>query len=126
MNRLVVVFAVMSLSLTVSNLALGAEDLVFVAPEDMDEGSVMASTTRGVVESIDLENRTLDIGGYSYYVGFPDDPLPVKVTMVNSDYGAFELLRPNMKVEIVYGEIEDKRLAVRLQQLADSTELEVF
>jgi hypothetical protein len=45
--------------------------------------------------------------------------------MLNSAFGAFELLLPNMKVEIVYGETEEIRLAVTLQQLADDAEMEI-
>ncbi len=126
-NRLILV--VISMFLTIGNQALGEEQsddsLVFVAPEDMDEGAVMASTTRGVVESINLEDRTAQISGYTYDFGDPNDPLPVKVTMLNSAFGAFELLLPNMKVEIVYGETEEIRLAVTLQQLADDAEMEI-
>lgn len=122
----------MSLFITSSIQVFGTEQddvsgpLEFVATEDMDEGAVMARTTRGVIQAIDLENRTAEISGFIYDFGEPDDPLPVQVKMSGSEFGAFEMLRPNMKVEIVYGDTGEIRLAVRLQQLADDAELEVF
>lgn len=56
---------------------IGAEQdgrsMDFVAPEDMDEGAVMASTTHGVIQSINLADRTAQISGYIYDFGDPDD-----------------------------------------------------
>lgn len=37
----------------------------FVAPEELDEGAVMASTTHGVIQSINLADRTAQISGSS-------------------------------------------------------------
>lgn len=130
MNRLVLVIMMMPLCLTVSHRTFGAEQDVrsmeFVAAEDMDEGAVMASTTYGVVQSINLADRTAQISGYIYDFGDPNDRLPVEVRMIDSNLGAFELLQPNMKVEIVYGETKEIRLVVRLQQLVDDASIEVY
>jgi len=127
-RRVQVIMAI--LSLTANGLGAEPDDanrsMEFVAAGDMAEGAVMARTTRGVIQSITLYNRTAIISGFTYDFGEPDHRLPVQVQMVGSEFGTIEMLRLNMKVEIVYGERGDIRLAVRLQQLADDTVLEVF
>ena len=95
-----------------------AEELVFLSDEEL-EGAVAARTTKGVIESVDLATRSAVIGGYLYDFGRPDEQMPARVKMHNSDGGAYELLRPGMKVEIQYGDVGDVRLVVKVQQLSD-------
>lgn len=113
MNSCLLVLALMS-QMTV------AEEMEFITDEDVLNQTVRARTTQGVVESVDLAERSALISGYTYDFGPANMPIPVEVKMYNSDYGAFELLRSGMKVEIVYGDVGDVRLAVRVQQLSDS------
>lgn len=101
-----------------------AEELEFITDEDVLNETVSARTTQGVIESVDLAERSAIIGGYTYDFGPANMPVPVEVKMYNSEHGAFELLRSGMKVEIVYGDFGDVRLTVRVQQLSDSAVLE--
>ena len=125
MSRSVIVVVVMSLFLAAGNPVFGREQdgfgksMQFVAPEDMDEGAVMARTARGVIQAIDLAKRTAHISGYTYDFGDT-----VEVKMYGSDFGSFEMLQPGMKVEVVYGDPGDIRIAVRLQQLTGSAEID--
>lgn len=101
-----------------------SEPVEFVAPQ-LDQSVVMTRTTQGVIHLIDLENRTAEISGFLYAFGEPNDLSPGQVIMSGSDYGAFELLQPGMKVEIDYVETGEIRLVVRLQQLANEAEIEL-
>lgn len=83
---------------------------------------LVARTDRGIIRSIDLEKRTIMIGGYVY--DFGPQTFPFKVTMLNSSAGAVELLRTGMKVEVEYLDLETSRLAVSIKQLPDSTKVE--
>jgi hypothetical protein len=95
-----------------------AEELRFLTEEEM-QGAVASRTARGVIYSVDLAERTAIISGYKYYFGSPNEQADVKVKMYNSAYGAFELLQPGMKVEIVYGDDGNERWATEVQQLSD-------
>jgi len=108
-----------------SQLAI-AQEMEFITDEDILKNAVAARTTRGIVESVNLEARSAVISGYAYDFGTPDMPVPVEVKMYNSDYGAFELLERGMKVEVVYGDTGDLRLVVRLQQLSNDAVIEDF
>ena len=83
---------------------------------------VRERTTRGVVQSIDLGNRTAIISGFLY--DFGPNTFPLKVRMYKSDAGAVELLRPGMKVDVVYGDFGATRLARQITQLADDTKIQ--
>ena len=132
MSKLLLVIAVTTLFLATGNQVAGAEQddvsgpLDLVALEDKDEGAVRARTAHGVIRSIDLENRMAEISGYNYSFGGYDDELPAQVKMVGSEYGALELLRPEMKVEINFNDTGEIRMVVTLQQLADNAVIEVF
>lgn len=79
-------------------------------------------TDQGIVRSIDFEKRQVVIGGYNYDFGPPG--LPIQVKMLNSNTGAFELLQPGMKVEIIYGDLGTARIAARVTQLPDDEAVE--
>ena len=110
-----------------SPMALAAdpdEQIEFITDENVLKEAVRARTTQGVIESVDVAERSAIIGGYIYDFGPPDMRIPVEVKMYNSNYGAFELLQPGMKVEIVYGDVGDMRLAVRVKQLSNNAVIE--
>lgn len=120
-NHCLLVIALMS------QMALAAdtdEQMEFITDENVLAEAVRARTTQGVIESVDLVERSAIISGYLYDFGPPDMRIPVEVKMYNSNYGAFELLQPGMKVEIVYGDVGDTRLAVRVKQLSNNAVLE--
>ena len=100
-----------------SQMAVAAE-LKFLTEEEM-QGAVASRTTRGVIHSVDLAERTAIISGYKYDFGSPNEQMFVEVKMYNSAYGAFELLQPGMKVEIVYNDNGTERMAIEVQQLSD-------
>lgn len=83
---------------------------------------LVARTDQGVIRSIDLEKRTVMIGGFLYEFG--PRTSPVKVTMLNSSAGAVELLRTGMKVEVEYLDLDTSRLALSLTQLPDNAKVE--
>lgn len=83
---------------------------------------VKARTVRGELLSIDLNDRTAIIGGYEYYFG--PHTMPVEVQMLNSGAGAVELLKPGMKVEVVYGELGLSRIVASIKQIPYDTQVE--
>jgi hypothetical protein len=114
LNGCLLVLALMS---PMAQMAV-AEELRFLTEVEMQDG-VATRTTRGVIHSVDLAERTAIISGYEYDFGSPTQQTPVKVKMYNSAYGAFELLQPGMKVEIEYGDDGTERLVIEVQQLSD-------
>ncbi len=108
------------LVLAIMSQMVVAEELRFLTEEEM-QNATAARTTRGVIESVDLADKSTLISGYKYDFSSPGDQTPVAVKMYNSSYGAFELLLPGMKVELLYGEDGDIREAIQVQQLSDST-----
>jgi hypothetical protein len=96
-----------------------AEEPRFLTEEEMQDGTAVR-TTRGEIETVDLNDRSAIISGYIYDFGSPNEESPVVVKMYRSNYGAFELLQPGMKVEILYGEELDGRSAIEVQQLSDN------
>jgi len=112
MNSCLLVLAIMSQMVV-------AEEPRFLTNEEM-QGGAAARTTRGEIETVDLNDRSAIISGYKYYFGSPNDESPVEVKMYKSNYGAFELLQPGMKVEVLYGEEVDGRSAIEVQQLSDN------
>jgi hypothetical protein len=85
--------------------------------------AVPAQITRGVIESIDLEQRIVIISGYSY--DFGPNYTPAEIKMYQSDAGALELLRNGMKVELKYGDIGSTRIPVKVRQLSDQDVVEL-
>lgn len=83
---------------------------------------MMATSTRGVINSINLDNRTAIIGGLKYQFGPPE--FPVKVTLLNSVPGSIQMLRPGMKVRVLYGALESYRIVGAIQQLPKSARVE--
>jgi len=80
-------------------------------------------TRIGMVHSLDLANKTAVISGYRYsFTGIKGWDLP-SVKMYGADYGAFELLRTDMKVRITYRLSKKSRVVVALRQVSDETPL---
>ena len=74
-------------------------------------------TTQGVVRDIGLAERTTVIGGYSYLVGPAIAETPVRVVLAGTTAGSFELLRNGMRVEVVYVDFGDARIAFEITEL---------
>ncbi len=80
-------------------------------------------TRIGMVHSLDLANKTAVISGYRYsFTGTEGWDLP-SVKMYGTDYGAFELLRKDMKVRVTYRLSKMSRVVVALRQVSDDTRL---
>ncbi len=95
-------------------------DIVELASQ-LDE-PLQARKAKGVVREVDYANRQAVIGGYVYDFGPPG--LPITVTLKDGGAGAFELLVPDMKVEVVYGELSLSRIAVIVTELPDDAIVE--
>ena len=74
-------------------------------------------TTQGFVRDIDLAERTTVIGGYSYFVGPATAETPIRVVLAGTTAGSFELLRNGMRVEVVYVDFGDARIAFEITEL---------
>ena len=74
-------------------------------------------TTQGFVRDIDLAERTTVIGGYSYLVGPAIAETPVRVVLAGTTAGSFELLRNGMRVEVVYVDFGEARIAFEITEL---------
>ena len=74
-------------------------------------------TTQGFVRDIDLAERTTVIGGSSYLVGPAIVETPVRVVLAGTTAGSFELLRNGMRVEVVYVDFGDARIAFEITEL---------
>ena len=80
-------------------------------------------TRIGMVHSLDLANKTAVISGYRYsFTGTEGWDLP-SIKMYGTDYGAFELLRTDMKVRVTYRLSKMSRVVVALRQVSDDTRL---
>ena len=109
--------------LAIISQSVAAEDRRPLTDEEIQNAGAVR-TTQGIIHVLDLASRAGIISGYLYDFGSATEEDPVQVKMYNSDYGALELLRPGMRVEVVYGEEGNVRLAIRVQQLADQDLLE--
>ncbi len=85
--------------------------------------AVPAQITRGLIESVDLEQRVIEVSGYIY--DFGPEYTPAEIKMYQSEAGALELLKAGMKVEIKFGDIGSTRIPVKVKQLSDNTVLEL-
>ena len=74
-------------------------------------------TTQGIVRDIDLAERAAIIGGYSYFVGPAIAETPIRVVLAGTTAGSFELLRNGMRVEVVYVDFGDARIAFEITEL---------
>ena len=80
-------------------------------------------TRIGMVHSLDLANKTAIISGYRYsFTGTEGWDLP-SVKMYGTDYGAYELLRTDMKVRVTYRLSNKSRVVVALRQVSDDARL---
>ncbi len=79
-------------------------------------------TEQGIIREVDLDKRQLVISGYLYDMGPPG--LPIKVKLLNSNAGAYELLTVGMKVEVIYGDLGEARIIAQITQLPAGTEVD--
>ena len=73
---------------------------------------------QGIVREVDLVQRSIIIGGYSYLVGPSYVENPLQVSLHGTDAGAFELLRIGMMVEVSYFDFGYARIAFVIDELA--------
>jgi hypothetical protein len=71
----------------------------------------------GMMEGLDLGERTAVIGGFKYFFGPSTLAEPLDVTIMGSDYGAIEMLKDGMQVEVHYLEAPRYRIGTRLVQV---------
>ena len=74
---------------------------------------------QGIVHEVDLVQRSIIIGGYSYLVGPSYVENPLQVSLHGTDAGAFELLRIGMMVEVSYFDFGYARIAFVIDELAE-------
>lgn len=87
------------------------------------EASAYTVVRVGEVHEIDYAKKTAVISGYRYsFNGTNGYDLP-EVRMLNSGYGAFEMLQPNMRVRVLYRESKHARIVVEMQQVSADTRL---
>lgn len=103
---------------------LYGEDMTFEEVMATFDGTVKARRDEGLIHSINYSNRTGIIGGHKYWFGQQFSEIPLKVKLLNSDTGAFELLEPGMKVSVTYGDSGRARVAVIVEQLAFDADIE--
>jgi hypothetical protein len=104
---------------------LSAISLLIVSAPTLAEVPVSdyTQTRIGMVHSLDLANKTAIISGYRYsFTGTKGWDLP-SVKMYGTDYGAYELLRTNMKVRVTYRLSKKSRVVVALRQVSDDARL---
>jgi hypothetical protein len=115
----------LSQSLLSALSALSVMFLLIVSPPVFAdvEASDYTQTRIGMVHSLDLANKTAVISGYRYsFTGTKGWDLP-SVKMYGTDYGAFELLRKDMKVRVTYRLSKMSRVVVALRQVSEDTRL---
>ncbi len=86
------------------------------------DAPLRARTIQGVIRVVDLEKRQAEISGYIYDFGPPG--LPIKIILESGSSGAFEMLDPGMKVEVMYGDLGTARIAVQIKQLSYDADIE--
>jgi hypothetical protein len=104
---------------------LSAASLLIVSVPALAEvqASDYTQTRIGMVHSLDLANKTAVISGYRYsFTGTKGWDLP-SVKMYGTDYGAYELLRTNMKVRVTNRLSKKSRVVVALRQVSDEARL---
>jgi len=93
--------------------------------DEIDEDAPMrVRNDQGVVHEIDLAQRSIIIGGYSYLVGPAYGEAPVEVSLYGTEAGSFELLKEGMKVEVIYADFGLARAAFVINELAKDADVE--
>ena len=82
------------------------------------EARTRLRAAQGIVREVDLVQRSIIIGGYSYLVGPSYVENPLQVSLHGTDAGAFELLRIGMMVEVSYFDFGYARIAFVIDELA--------
>ena len=84
-----------------------------------EEARTRLREAQGIVREVDLVQRSIIIGGYSYLVGPSYVENPLQVSLHGTDAGAFELLRIGMTVEVSYFDFGYARIAFVIDELAE-------
>ena len=89
------------------------------------EASPYTQTRIAELHTMDYATKTAIMSGYRYaFSGVLGYDLP-KIRLYGSDFGAYELLEPGMRVRVTYRLSADARIVIDLQQVHDSTPLGV-
>ena len=77
------------------------------------------------IHTMDYATKTAIMSGYRYaFNGVTGYDLP-KIQLYGSNFGAYELLEPGMRVRVTYRLATDARIVIELQQVHDTTPLGV-
>lgn len=112
-----ILLSILALLYSLSATAVTFEELVDSLDEPLPE-----IIDTGVVRSIDLAARSIEISGFSYLVGPATIDFPVEVQLYGTTAGSFELLQVGMKVEVEYIDFGNARIALAIRQLSDAAE----
>ena len=77
----------------------------------------------GKIQAIDLENRTIVVSGFMYYVPPANALSQLQVKLLGVQYGAFELLGKDMLVKVKYLPTSTFRVATSMTQV-DNVEVD--
>ena len=83
-----------------------------------EEARTRLRAAQGIVREVDLVQRSIIIGGYSYLVGPSYVENPLQVSLHGTDAGALELLKIGMMVEVSYFDFGYARIAFLIDELA--------
>ncbi len=96
---------------------VNAEELNFFKVMDSVEDGMALRSATGEIHELDLARRTAIISGFMYVFGPSTLADPLEVTMLGSDYGALELLRVGMYVEVRFLQSPSGRVGRQLIQV---------
>jgi len=107
-----------------AGLILVALSLCNTATAEVNASPYM-QTRIAEIHTLDYATKTAIMSGYRYaFSGVLGYDLP-KIRLYGSDFGAYELLEPGMRVRVTYRLSADARIVIDLQQVHDSTPLGV-
>ena len=114
MAKIVTMMAVLiaSVSLTANAADLSYFDVIAGVTHNAAE-----IDAAGKIQAIDLENRTIVVSGFRYYVPPANALSQMQVKLLGVQYGAFELIRKDMLVEVKYLPTSTFRVATTMTQV---------
>jgi len=109
-------YSIALLTLVFSSFAM-ATDVDYFTIAASIEKNVSQRAANGRIQEIDRIERTIVVGGVKYFYGPATIVDPLQVRMLGVDYGAVELLRVGMFIEVHYLPSETYRIAKALTQI---------
>ena len=110
-------FALLLMTVTVAPLVKAEEVNFYEVLSSAEDGMAMRTET-GEIHELDMARRTAIISGFLYLFGPSTIADPVEVTMLGSDYGALELLRVGMFVEVSFLKTDSFRVGKQIVQVS--------